>query len=243
MRKRPLTALSLSFLLLVLPACSAHQARQAITQRQDELRLNSEAWMAARARLREICPVGPSLVNPDRYPGCDQRLIKGSSGLADDWQWLWAPSYQTVVSVHEEELRKRVTPRIYEEYMLGQARYLALKADQKEITPQQLRRAFNEGWAWMVQKMREEHVLLQQNLQAAEYNDAATWKTVGEIAVGLAAVTTAALLATAAARTQAAAEANARAAEAHAYSPPPSPSPTSCYAEPTGGGHYYVRCR
>jgi hypothetical protein len=251
MRKHSLTALSLSFLLLVLPACSAHQARQAIAQRQDELRLNTEAWVAARARLHQMCPVAPTpeqyrrakdLPGADPYGGCDVRLIKASGGLADDWQWFWAPSYQTVVAVHEEELRKRVTPRLYEEYLLGQARYLAQKTDAKEITPDQLRRAFNDGWAWMVGKTREEYVLLQQNLQVAEYNDAVTLRTIGEIAVGLAAVTTAALLASAAARNQAAAEANARAAEAYAYTSP-APSPMSCYANPTGGGYYCVRCR
>jgi hypothetical protein len=71
-------------------------------------------------------------------------------------------------------------------------------------------------------------------------SDAATWKTVGEIAVGLAAVTTAALLASAAANARATAEANARAAEANAYRP--AQAPTSCYAYPGGGGRYYIYC-
>jgi hypothetical protein len=173
--------------------------------------------------------------------GCNVRMVKSTAApVTTDWQWDWLPSYQTIVAVHEEELRKRVTLQPWEEYMFGLSRYLAEQAERGNITAQQLVYAFNTGWKWMLDKTREESILLVQNLQAAQLSDAATWKTVGEIAVGLAAVTTAALLASAAANARATAEANARAAEANAYRP--AQAPTSCYAYPGGGGRYYIYC-
>jgi len=43
-----------------------------------------------------------------------------------------------VMAIHEEEIRRRHEPRLYEEYMLGSAKYLAAQADDGAITTEQL---------------------------------------------------------------------------------------------------------
>jgi len=236
MDANPRIAALLALFLVILPSCSTYQARQAIESRQKEFALNNEAWQVARLRLKSMCPKPPQSVEKYRqgqtiaklagefpFRGCNIRMVKTTNAPRfDDWQWDWLPSYQTIVTVHEEELRKRVIPKLYEEYMLGLSRYLALKADQGEITPRQLAYAFNTGWKWMLDKMKEEIILLQQNLQAAQIADAAAWNTVAIIAAGLATVTTAALVAAAVSA--------------------PAPAPTTCYAHPRPGGHYYIEC-
>jgi hypothetical protein len=73
---------------------------------------------------------------------------------------LGATPYQTIIAVHEEELRKRVTPKPYEEYMLGLSRYLGKAADEGKIAPQQLVQAFNAGWNYMVNAMKNEAAIL-----------------------------------------------------------------------------------
>jgi hypothetical protein len=279
------------FFLLSLTACSTYEAKQAIESRQKEYTLNTEAWQAARLRLKAMCPGGidntkvvrdalvetyramnrsidsdiplPLQAARDLKDGklnaeifnekveaqaaiagdgdCNVRIVKITNAPTfDDWQWDWLPPYETIVSAHEEELRKRVTPKLYEEYMLGLSHYLAQKADGHQITARQFVYAFNTGWKWMFQNVQQEKILLQQNFLAAQYKDAATWNTITTIAAGLATITTAALLASASASERAAAEANARAAAINAYRP--SPAPTSCNAYPTGGGYYHVRC-
>jgi hypothetical protein len=135
----------------------------------------------------------------DPFQGCDVRLVKLTNGATfDDWDWVWLPNYTTIVAVHEDELRSRVKPKVYEEYILGLSRYLAKRVDSGDISPQQFMHAFNEGWKWLYAKMEEEHVLLQSNLQAAQEADAATWNTLSSIATGLATVATVAIVATAA---------------------------------------------
>lgn len=202
--KASVALLSLSALL---SSCAAGQARQAIADQQRQVGMNNEAWMAARQRLHGMCPQAPQSVEEyqrrklairagggDSLGGCDARLVKLTNAPRfDDWDWDWLPSYQTIVAVHDEELRKRVVPKVYDEYILGLGRYLAAKADRGEITPQQLMMAFNEAWRWMFGKMREEAILLQQNLVAAQLQDAATINALTGIAVGLASVASAAL--------------------------------------------------
>ena len=163
----------LSLCLVLLPACSAMQAREAMSQRAREMKLSNEAWEMARLRLVTMCPDPPKTVaeyqagillrkqGKDPFSGCDVRLVKQTNGPAlDDWRWYWLPSYQIIITVHEEELRKRVTPKVYEEYILGLSHYLARKTESGEITPQQLMYAFNEGWKWLYGKMQEEQILL-----------------------------------------------------------------------------------
>jgi hypothetical protein len=123
--------------------------------------------------------------------------------------------------VHAEELRKRSTLKLYEEYMLGLTRYLAEKADKDEITPEQLRHAVNTGWSWLNGKMQEEPVLLQEKMRRAD--EAATRKTMTTMAGGLATVATLAL---------------ALSAEDKEYKP----TPANCYAYPTEQGSYTVHC-
>lgn len=210
MRSRSILPSALVTLLVWLPACAASHARQKLLAFQEQLELNTTAWMAARDRLKAMCPPPPStledyekgkalrLAGADPFKGCDVRVIKlTNSARTDDWQWAWAPPYQTIVAIHEEELRKRVNPKLYEEYMMAISRYLAEKADQGEITPIQIMGAFNKSWLWMYQKTQEEGLLLQDSIKAAELADAAAWNTFSAIAAGLAIATTAALVASA----------------------------------------------
>lgn len=212
-------------LVLFLQACSIYQARQAIEARQREFALNNEAWQVARLRLKAMCskPLqtveeyqqGQAIKNAggqDPFRGCNIRIVKATNApVTNDWQWDWLPSYQTIVAVHEEELRKRVAPKPYEEYMLGLSRLLAKSTDNGSITPKELVDTFNAGWNYMVSAMKNESALLAGNLDAAQLSDAQTWKTIGQIAGGLAAVATATLVASAAAS-----------AARETYVPPPS---------------------
>ena len=90
-----------------------------------------------------------------------------------------------------------MTPKPYEEYMLGLSRFLAKSTDNGSITPKELAETFNAGWNYMVAAMKKESALLASNLTAAQLSDAQTWKMIGEIAVGLAAVATVTLAASA----------------------------------------------
>lgn len=235
---------ALSSLLVLLSACATHQARQAIETRQREMTLNTEAWHVARGRLRAMCPEPPkndeeyqrgkAIVKSGRddpFGGCDLRLVKLTNALRfDDWQWDWLPSYQTIVQVHEEELRRRVVPKVYEEYMGGLTRHLAEKTDKGDIKPQQLMHTFNEGWKWMFGKMQEEAILLQQNVQTAQQSDAAFWNTLNTLAASMAVVAGAALVAAAAAPRY-----PAPAVGPTVVSPTPTYQPVNCVARPAGG--------
>jgi hypothetical protein len=238
MLKQTWSGLTQNLLLLLVLGCASHQARQAIESRQKEFALNNEAWQAARIRLGAMCPNRPATIEQykqaheiirlggrDPFQGCNVRIVKvTNSPVTNDWQWFWAPPYQTIVAVHEEEMRKRVTPKPYEEYMLGLSRYLGKAADDGAISPQQLVQAFNAGWTYMVNAMKNEAVILTNDLKAAELSDAQTWKTIGEVAVGLAAVATTALVVAASARSASPAPAPS-AAPAYVYVPSPAPSP------------------
>jgi hypothetical protein len=111
---------------------------------------------------------GHRAIIDDMSYGCDARLFKITNlTTADDWDWDWLPAYQTIVRIHDEELRKRVSPKMYEEYMLGLSKFLAEKADNNIITPEQLKSALNDGWKWMVEQAKMEIKLLQDNVVAA----------------------------------------------------------------------------
>jgi len=182
-----------------------------MTQRRNELDLNNAAWETARNKLWNMCPNAPKSeadyrkgvqirsTGNDPFHGCDLRLVKLTNGATfDDWDWVWFPIYTTIVAVHEDELRSRLKPKVYEEYMLGLSRHLAIRVDSDDISPQQFMHAFNEGWKWLYAKMQEEQVLRQSNLQSAQQADAAAWNTLGSIATGLATVVTVAIVASAA---------------------------------------------
>src|SRR5688572_19215725 len=190
MKVRPLIASTLSLFLIVLSACSANRAREEMTQRRSELDLNNAAWKAARTKLSNMCPNAPKTAaeyqkgvqirstTNDPFRGCDLRLVKLTNGPTfDDWDWDWLPNYTTIVAVHEQELRNRLKPKVYEEYIFGLSRHLAKRVDGGDISPEQFMHAFNEGWKWLYGKMQEEQLLFQTNLQAAEQADAAAWDT------------------------------------------------------------------
>lgn len=186
-------------ILIFLQACASYQARQEEARFQKEIELKTEAWVAARMRLRTMCPDPPASIDEyrkgralrevgtDPFRGCDLRLYKlTNSPQTDDWDLLWFPSYATIVQVHEEELRKRVGLKIYEEYMLGIARYLAAKTDGSDLTPQAQRVLFNYGWTWMINKTNEEAILLRDSTLRAEQLDAQAWQALAKIGQGLA---------------------------------------------------------
>lgn len=191
---RPLaTYLALS--LVLLPGCAASRTRTRAADFVEHLRLNTQAWMAARTRLQTMC--APALMAENH---CGQRLVKGSNASrTDDWRWQLLPPYQTIVAAHEEALRAQQAPYPFEEYMLGTSRYLAAHADAGTITPEQQRDAFNEAWGFMIGQVRQQAQLLAADIQAAEAADARAWETFNAIASGLATVLTGALAASAAA--------------------------------------------
>ncbi len=156
--------------------------------------------------------------------GCYARYAKDTYVPAlDDWHWHWLPPYQVVAAVHDEELRKRVTPKLYEEYMSGLNRYLAEKADKGEITPGQFRYVFNAGWNWLTGKARNEKILLQENTRLAANENPAIRSALSEVAGELATVATVGLF---------------MSAPDKAYQP----EPANCYAHTTKEGNYTVDC-
>jgi hypothetical protein len=223
------TALVASF--LTLAGCSASPVRQEITARNPQLQLANQAWQATRIRLHSMCPHVPKAVEDlafalkyDQANGCYARLAKDTyAPTLDDWHWHWFPPYQVVVAVHDEELRKRLIPKLHEEYMLGLTRYLAEKADNDEITSEQLRHAFNAGWNWLRGKMQEEPLLLQENGGGLETANGALRETMASVAGGLATVATLAL---------------AVSADDKSYRP----APANCYVYPVGQRNYTVQC-
>ena len=217
--------------LVILQACSASPVRQKIDNRNPELDPVHQAWQAARVRLHSMCPHVPKSVEEltqalksDGANDCYARLAKDTYvPTFDDWHWHWLPPYQVVVAVHDEELRKRLRPKLYEEYMLGLTRYLALKADNDEITPEQLRSAFNAGWSWLHGKTHETPILLQENTRRRGIADAAMQNAMTTVAGGLATVATLALTVS---------------AEDKTYQP----APANCYAYPTEQDSYTIHC-
>jgi hypothetical protein len=178
---------------------------------------NTEAWVAARTRLRAMC-------QDNRTAACSPRHIKTTnSARTDDWLVEPLPPYRVIVAVHEEEIRKRHEPRVYEEFMLGSANYLAAQADDGAITAEQLERATNVTWKWMSDQFRSEATMRLNAVRAAQQADAQAWQTFNTIAAGLATVLAAGIVGAASAP------------------PPPSvaaptlafpPSRTSCVAVP-----------
>lgn len=228
----PGVSMLLATLLLILPACSASRARRLMDIQTAEMQqLSTEAWKAARVRLHAMCPEIPrsmeALERAMRVPnenGCSLRFLKASNAPTwDDWHWYWLPPYQIIVAVHDEELRQRVTPKLYEEYMLALTRYLAAKADNGEITAGQLKHALNVGLHWLFGKAHEDELLLQESDRAANPTDAALWNRVNNLAAGLGFIATTALLAS---------------GEPSEYPA----TPTNCYVLPTSSHNYSIQC-
>jgi hypothetical protein len=196
-----LTALALAVVIATAPGCSAIAARQQVESFQAHIAKNDESWRAAQWRLVKMCPPQPTTHEaylqgvavrkaggPDPFNGCDARLMKLTNGpQTDDWRLLWFPNYRTIVAVHDEELRRRVKPKVYDEYALEITRALAERADRGEITSEQLRAAFNESWTWLFRRMQDERLLLEDAVRAAEAADA---QALNALATGLAAAAT-----------------------------------------------------
>ena len=217
--------------LMIFPACSASLLRQKVDHRPPKTEPVLEAWKAARHRLHLMCPRVPKTVDEltqalsvEHENGCYARFAKDTYVPAlDDWHWHWLPPYQVVAAVHDEELRKRVIPKLYEEYMSGLNRYLAEKADRGEITPGQFRYVFTASWNWLTGKMQNERVLLQENGRPAESVDAATRRALSDVAGELATVATLALAISAPDKTY-------------------QPDPANCYAYPAEERSYTIHC-
>ncbi len=122
-----------------------------------------------------------------------------------------------------DRLRKRLLPTLHEEYMLGLTHYLAEKADNDEITAEQLRHAFNAGWNWLHGKLEQEPMLVQQNARRAAGTDPAMRDKITTVAGGLATVATLA---------------HGLSAEDKAYQP----VPANCYAFSVEARSYTIRC-
>jgi hypothetical protein len=231
MKSTGTVAMALLAALVILSGCSASPTRQQTDYRNAKIDLASEAWRAARIRLHAMCPHVPKTeaelvqaLKVDQENGCYARLAKDSYILTlDDWHWHWLPPYQVVVAVHDEELRKRITPRLHEEYMFGLTRYLAEKADNDEITPEQFRHAFTAGWNWLKGKMNQEPILLQPNLQRGDGVDVASRDKMTHVAASLATVAMLALAVSADDKTY-------------------QPAPANCYAFLTDKQNYAVQC-
>lgn len=216
---------------VIVSACSASRVPRQIAVPNAEMPPANLAWQAARIRLHSMCPRVPKTgdelteaLHVLQENGCYARLAKDTHTLTvDDWHWHWLPPYQIVVAVHDEELRKRATPKLYEEYMSGLSRFLAEKADNGEITPAQLKYTFNAGWSWLNRKIQEERILSQENVASAQSADQGLREKVTTVAGGLATIATLAL---------------AVSAPDKAYQP----SPANCYAYPTVERNYTIQC-
>jgi hypothetical protein len=136
-----------------------------------------------------------------------------------------------IVDVHESTLRSaRGSLRFYEDAMFALSHALAKRVDAGEITQEQFKLAWNEGWKWMYTQVENDYALLQQNIILAKQEDANTWQTVGNVLVGLAAVAGAVLVADAQIR----AENYRSAAMISASEAQTQPRNLTCYAYRTG---------
>lgn len=177
---------------IAIGGCSATQRVAEYDALAQHLRENTGAWIAARTRLRAMCQDGST--------SCALRSIKmTNSARIDDWVVEPLPPYRIVVAIHDEEIRRRHVPRVYEEYMLGSAKYLAAQADDGAISVEQLERATNVTWSWMTDQVRAEAIVRLESVRAAQQADAQTWQTFNVIAGGLANVLTTAIIAAASA--------------------------------------------
>ena len=216
---------------LIFSACSASPVLQQVNNQEPTVDLIHQAWEAARLRLHRMCPRVPRTedelvraLSVEQENGCYARLAKDTfMPRLDDWHWHWLPPYQVVAAVHDEELRKRVIPKFYEEYISGLNRYLAEKVDNGVITPGQFRYAIDAGWSWLTAKMRNERILLQENMPSAEDTDAATRSKLSNVAGELATVATVALAISAPDKTY-------------------QPAPANCYAYPAEERTYAIAC-
>jgi len=224
-------ALFLVAVVMTLPACSIPRPGQRINHLTAKAELALEAWEAARHRLHLMCPRVPKTADEltqalsvEHENGCYARYAKDTYIPAlDDWHWHWLPPYQVVAAVHDEELRKRVTPKLYEEYMSGLNRYLAEKADRGEITPGQFRYVVNAGWNWLTGKLRSKSILLKENSHSAGEDDAVMRTTLTDVAGELATVATLGLFVSAPDKEY-------------------QPAPANCYAYPSKEGTYTIDC-
>jgi hypothetical protein len=224
-------ALLLITVVVTLPACSVSGPGQQINRQVAKAEPASEAWEAARHRLHLMCPRVPKTADEltqalsvEHENGCYARYAKDTYVPAlDDWHWHWLPPYQVVAAVHDEELRKRVTPKLYEEYMSGLNRYLAEKADRGEITPGQLRYVVNAGWNWLSGKLRNKSILLKENAHSEGEDDSTVRRTLTDVAGELATVATLGLFVSAPDKDY-------------------QPAPANCYAYPLKEGSYTIDC-
>jgi hypothetical protein len=215
----------------IFSACSASAIRQKVDIPKPKIELIHQAWEAARLRLHRMCPRVPrtgdeltQALSVEQENGCYARLAKDTfMPSLDDWHWHWLPPYQVVAAVHDEELRKRVVPKFYEEYISGLNRYLAEKIDKGEITPAQFRYVINAGWSWLTGKIQNERILLQENMRSAENTDAATRNALSNVAGELATLTTVALAISAPDKTY-------------------QPAPANCYAYPAEEQTFTIQC-
>lgn len=230
MRYSPIALLIMTGSMIV-SACSVARFPTTTLNERLEIPTEHQAWNAARIRLHSMCPGVPKTeaeliqaLETRQANGCYVRLAKDTHlPTLDDWHWHWLPPYRVVAAVHDEELRKRVVPRHYEEYMSGLNRYLAEKADNGEITPAQFRYVFNAGWNWLSTKIQNERFLLQQNMSSAAGLDSATHSALDNVAGELATIATLAL---------------AVSAQDKRYEP----SPASCYAHLREERSYTIQC-
>lgn len=216
----------LFLLMFAATGCSTMMAMKEMDAIQKEGAINTVAWYQARSTLHSICS------DPTKANVCGPRLIKTSNNPStDDWQSVNLPSYEVIVSTHETTLRNvRGSLRFYEDAMFALSHALAKRVDAGEITQDQFKLAWNEGWKWMYSQLQNDYALLQQNIILAKQADQNTWQTVGAVLVGLAAVAGAVLVADAQIR----AENYRSAALIQASQPQSQPRNLNCYAHRTG---------
>jgi hypothetical protein len=216
---------------IIVSACSVGRPRADIRNESLKIPTEHHAWRAARIRLHSMCPAVPKTeaelnhaLKVKQANGCYVRFAKDTYlPTVDDWHWHWLPPYRIVAAVHDEELRKRAVPKLYEEYMSALNRYLAEKADSGEITPAQLRYVFNAGWNWLSVKRENERILLQDTVLTAANPDAATRSALSDVAGEMGTIATLAL---------------AVSAQDKRYEP----TPAACYAHPGQEPSYTIRC-
>jgi|SRR5919109_957094 hypothetical protein len=222
------TSLLTVLLIFAATGCATTTATKEMEAIQKEGVTNTVAWYQAREILRSMCS-GPTKTNTKAYL-CEPRLIKTSNNPStDDWKSVNLPPYEVIVDVHESTLRAaRGSLRFYEDAMFALSHALAKRVDAGEITQQQFKLAWNEGWKWMYSQLQNDYALLQQNIALAKQADANTWQTIGTVVVGLAAVAGAVIIADAQIRAE-----NYRSAAIIAASQP-QPRTLNCNAYRTG---------
>lgn len=137
-----------------------------MNEMKDESNTNLAAWNQARQELKEQCVKTPDI--------CESRLVLRAPMRGyvydDDSQYEVLPPYKTIIDTHETILRQAQNYSLWipEEMLFALARGLTKRLEDKEITPEQFKNAFSQGWNAGLKEILNDYSVLLQNAKNAD---------------------------------------------------------------------------